>query len=77
MPAAGAVAATTAIGYLGSFAAPPAIGLLAANSTVSHALLVLVPPAAATALLARPALKTGSVPHNTGRYAVPGRPGDR
>lgn len=47
-----AIAAVTAIGYLGSFSGPPVIGVLAELSTLSAALGLLVTVSAALALLA-------------------------
>jgi MFS family permease len=52
-----ALAAVTAIGYLGSFTGPPAIGGLAQLTGLRAALLVLVAAALAAAALAAPALK--------------------
>lgn len=51
-----ALATTTTLGYLGSFTAPPVIGLVAARSSVATGLLALVPAALGVALLSRPAL---------------------
>jgi MFS family permease len=56
VPAPVAIAAVTTVGYLGSFTGPPLIGALAEASDLSSALGVLLPAAAAAALLARPAL---------------------
>jgi hypothetical protein len=59
LPAATAVAATTSIGYLGSFAVPPLVGLLASATSIGTALVLLVPLAAGAAILARSALRPG------------------
>jgi nitrate/nitrite transporter NarK len=53
---AAAIAAVSAIGYLGSFVAPPAIGALAQTAGLSAALLSLVAVSALLGALARPAL---------------------
>jgi fucose permease len=57
LPTPTAVAATSSIGYLGSFTVPPLVGLLAAGTSVSTALLLLAPPMLAAVALARPALR--------------------
>jgi hypothetical protein len=62
LPTATAVAATTSIGYLGSFVVPPLVGVLAAGATVGTGLLLLVPLAAAAVALARPALRRAAYP---------------
>lgn len=55
-PPAVAIAAVTTVGYLGSFAGPPAIGALAQASSLSTALAALVVVSALLTILARPAL---------------------
>ena len=57
LPTATAVAGATSIGYLGSFAVPPLVGLIAAGTSVSAGLLLLAPLALATVALAGPALR--------------------
>jgi hypothetical protein len=54
--AAAAIATVSAIGYLGSFTGPPAIGALAQATGLSTALLGLVALSAVLGLLAKPAL---------------------
>jgi len=54
---AGAIAAVTTIGYLGSFTGPPVIGALAEVGGLSAALGLLVVLSAALGLLAGPALR--------------------
>jgi MFS family permease len=56
-PAPVAIAAVTTVGYLGSFAGPPLIGVLAQLTTVSAALWLLVAVSLLTTLLAGRALK--------------------
>jgi hypothetical protein len=46
----------TTIGYLGSFAGPPAIGVLARDMPLSWALMVVAVAGVATAVLSRRAL---------------------
>jgi MFS family permease len=57
VPAPAAIAVVTTIGYLGSFAGPPVVGVLAGRVTLPAALGVVALAGVATAALAGPALR--------------------
>lgn len=57
LPAPVAIAAVTAVGYLGSFTGPPAIGALAEFTSVSTALVLPLAACATIAVLAPASLR--------------------